>query len=91
LQASLYTGATYLITVIVLVLPYLIFAESAYMTAFAIMIAFSVIIILFFNYYISVVKGLPFIKRFGEMFVISFSVMILSFLIGIVAKRFLGI
>ncbi|MDR3244343.1 MAG: VIT1/CCC1 family protein [Elusimicrobiota bacterium] len=91
LLASLWTGAAYLITVILLVLPYLIFDPDMYIAAFATMIVFAVFIILFFNYYISVVKSLPFTKRFGEMFIISFTVMTLSFLIGLAAKRLLGI
>ena len=49
------------------------------------------LIILAFNYYISVAQDLPFWKRFGEMVVISLGVAALSFLIGLAAKQLLGI
>ncbi len=91
LKSSLYTGIAYLITVILLVLPYLLLPSTQYILAFAIMFVVVVLIILFFNYYISVAKGEKFLKNFMEMFVISTSVAILSFVIGLLAKHFLGI
>ena len=91
LKSSVYTGAAYLITVALLVLPYLIFPTHMYLAAFVVMIATVLLIILFFNYYISVAKEEPFAKRFIEMAVISLSVAAISYLIGIFAKQFLGI
>ena len=55
------------------------------------MIAAVVLIILSFNYYISVAQDLPFWKRFGEMVLISLGVAALSFAIGLAAKHLLGI
>lgn len=91
LKSSLYTGTAYLITVVFLVLPYLIMPSDMYIAAFAIMIAIVIIIILFFNMYISVAKEEPFLKRFLEMAVISLSVAVISFGIGLAAKHLLGI
>ena len=91
LKSSLYTGVAYLITVAILVLPYLLFPVSLYVPALITMLAAVILIILFFNYYISVAKGQPFLRRFGEMALISLSVAAISFVIGILVKQFLGI
>ena len=91
LKSSVYTGAAYLVTVVLIVLPYLLLPNSWYVAAFAIMIAAVVLIILSFNYYISVAQDLPFWKRFSEMVFISLGVAALSFLIGLAAKHLLGI
>ena len=42
-------------------------------------------------HYLSVAKEEPFLRRFGEMAVISLSVAVISFVIGVAAKRVLGI
>ncbi len=91
LKSSLYTGLAYLITVVLMVLPYLLLPNSLYIAAFAIMLGVVILIILLFNYYISVAQGLPFLKRFGEMALISLSVAFISFVIGLIAKRILGV
>ena len=91
LKSSAYTGAAYLVTVVIIVLPYLLLPNRLYIAAFAIMIAAVVLIILSFNYYISVAQDLPFWKRFGEMVLISLGVAALSFVIGLAAKHLLGV
>lgn len=90
-KSSLYTGIAYLITVVLLVTPYLIFDNEHYVMALGSMLVIVILIILFFNYYISVAKDLPFKRRFIEMASISLSVAVISFLIGLVVKQFLGI
>ncbi len=91
LKSSLYTGAAYLVTVILLVLPYLLLPSHLYAAAFAIMLATVLAIILFFNFYLAVAREEPFFKRFLEMATISLSVAVVSFLIGLAAKQLLGI
>jgi len=91
LKSSIYTGMAYLITVVLLVLPYLLLPTNMYALAFAIMLATVILIIMFFNYYISVAKGEPFFKNFATMAVISLSVALISYIIGVVAKQLLGI
>lgn len=91
LKSSVYTGTAYLVTVALLVLPYLLFPAHMYVAAFAVMIITVMLIILFFNYYISVAKEEPFLRRFLEMALISLSVAVISFVIGILAKNILGI
>ncbi|HWQ06253.1 MAG: VIT1/CCC1 transporter family protein [Clostridiaceae bacterium] len=91
LKSSAYTGIAYLMTVILIVLPYLLLPNDWYVAAFAIMITAVILVILSFNYYISVAQGTPFWKRFGEMMLISMGVAALSFAIGLAAKALLGI
>ncbi len=91
LTSSLFTGVAYLITVMLLVLPYLLLPNSAYVVALALMIAVVVLVILMFNYYIAVARSEPFFKRFAEMAFISLSVAVIAFLIGLVAKSLLGV
>ncbi|MGH4121966.1 MAG: VIT1/CCC1 transporter family protein [Clostridium sp.] len=91
LKSATYTGFAYLITVVLLISPYLLLPDNMYGQALAIMLVLVVIIIAGFNYYISVAKDLSFKKRFTEMATISLSVAGISFVIGILVKKFLGI
>ena len=91
LKSSIYTGVAYLITVVLLVLPYLLLPTHMYALAFAIMLATVILIILFFNFYISVAKEEPFLKNFATMAIISLSVAVISYIIGVLAKELLGI
>jgi VIT1/CCC1 family predicted Fe2+/Mn2+ transporter len=91
LKSSIYTGMAYLITVALLVLPYLLLPVHMYILAFAIMITIVILIIMFFNYYISVSKEEPFLKNFATMTIISLSVAVISYIIGGLAKKLLGI
>ncbi|GMG95946.1 VIT1/CCC1 transporter family protein [Tepidimicrobium xylanilyticum] len=90
-KSALYTGVMYIVAVILLILPYLIFPNNKYIHALVTMLIIVVLIILSFTYYISVAKDLPFKKRFLEMATISLSVAGLSFIVGILVKKFLGI
>jgi VIT1/CCC1 family predicted Fe2+/Mn2+ transporter len=91
LKAALYTGFAYLITVVVLVIPYLLLDEHLYLLAFGIMIASCIIIIFAFNFDLSVAQRLPFWSRFGHMAAISLGVAAVSFAIGLIAKALLGV
>ena len=86
-----YTGIAYLITVVLLILPYLLFNPTQYVAALICMLAVIVLIITAFTYYTSVAMDQPFRSRFFEMVGISLGVAVLSFLVGILAKRFLGV
>ncbi len=88
-RASIYTGGAYLVTVLLLILPYL-FLRNYYL-CLGCTLAGAVLIIAFFNYYISVAKEEPFRRRFLEMTGLSLSVAALSFLIGFLMRTFLGI
>jgi VIT1/CCC1 family predicted Fe2+/Mn2+ transporter len=88
-RAAVYTGIAYICTVILLILPYLLFENYFFDLAWALTTA--VIIIAGFNYYISVAKGEPFRERFLEMAGLSFGVAIISFVIGYFIRIWLGI
>ena len=89
LKACFYTGIAYLITVVFLVLPYLLFSSQMFVAALVCMIA--IVVFLVFNFYIATVKSEPFLPKFIEMSVISLSVALISFLIGLGAKMIFGI
>lgn len=95
LKSSFYTGAAYIVTVALLVMPYLIFMGSsdpnAYIYAFAVMIGIVILEIAFFNFYISVAQDKKFWKHFLLMASISIGVAAISYGIGIGAKYFLGV
>lgn len=88
-KSSIYTGIAYIITVILLVLPYLLFPNHFLDLGLSVLMA--ILIILAFNFYISVAKDLPFKKRFLEMAGISLGVTAISFGIGWAVKTFLGL
>ena len=91
LKSCTYTGIAYLITVVLLIAPYLLLGPTQYIPALICMLAVVVLIIAGFTYYTSVAQDQPFKGRFLEMAIISISVAVLSFIVGILAKKFLGI
>ena len=90
-KSCLYTGIAYLVAVALLILPYLLLPTNAYILALIFMLAIVILIITVFTYYTSVAQSKPFLSRFLEMSIISVSVAILSFGVGIAAKHFLGV
>jgi vacuolar iron transporter family protein len=89
LLSSFYTGIAYIITVVLLILPFLLF-QNHYLNLL-ISVSIAIFIIYFFNFYISTAKDLPFMKRFLEMVIISLSVTLISFGIGYLVKTFIGV
>ncbi|MEL7645395.1 MAG: VIT1/CCC1 transporter family protein [Anaerolineaceae bacterium] len=89
LKASIYTGLTYIVTVAILILPYLLF--SSYYAALAVMLILGVLVIALFNFYNSVVREESFLKNFGRMTAISLGVATLSFGIGFLVRSVFGI
>lgn len=89
LKASLYTGVAYIITVTILILPYLLLKN--YYVCLALALISAVLIIAIFNYYISVAKDEPFRRRFLEMALISLSIAAFSFVIGYLIRSALGV
>lgn len=88
-RAALYTGITYVITVILIISPF--FLPVSPYASIAITILVGVIIIAIFTFYVSVVQDISFRRRFAEMASISIGVALLSFLIGSVVRIFLGV
>jgi VIT1/CCC1 family predicted Fe2+/Mn2+ transporter len=89
LRASIYTGTVYMVTVLLLVAPFLLL-QSIYLSL-GITIAIAILVIFVFTFYISVAKELPFRRRFAEMAAISLGVAGISFLLGMAIKMFLGV
>ena len=89
LKAAMYTGLSYIFAVIVLVLPYFLVADIY--LSFGLACAGAVLIILLFNFYISVVRDVSFRSRFIEMALLTFTVTGLSFLAGLGIRYFLGV
>ncbi len=88
-RAAIYTGIAYIITVFLLILPYLLFTNFYLDLAWALVTA--ILIIAIFNYYISVAKDEPFRPRFLEMAGLSFGVAAFSFIIGYFIRTWLGV
>ena len=91
LKSCTYTGIAYLITVVLLIAPYLIFDSALYIAALFCMLLVVILIIAGFTYYTSVAQDQPFKSRFLEMAAISISVAVISFVVGVLAKKFLGV
>jgi len=88
-RASVYTGGAYIITVLLLILPYLVL--NNYFICLACTLVAALAIIGIFNYYVSVANDEPFKERFLEMAGLSFGVALFSFFIGFVIRSVLGI
>lgn len=89
LRASLYTGSAYIAAVMILIFPYLVFENLYFCLGFALVAA--VLIIAMFNYYVSVAKDERFRSRFLEMAGLSLGVAAITFVIGLVLRRFIGV
>lgn len=89
LKGAVYTGLAYILTVVLLVLPYLLL--RSYYFALGCTLGMAVLIIAFFNYYISVAKDLSFRRRFFEMAALSLSVAAFSFGVGYVMRILFGV
>lgn len=89
LKSALYTGTAYVITVALLVLPFLLLKNPFISLAATLVIA--VVVIFLFNFYVSVANDYSVKKRFAEMAVISLGVAGISFVIGILVRYFFGI
>ena len=91
LKSCSYTGIAYLLTVVALIAPYLLLPAGAYIPALVCMLVVVIAIIAGFTYYTSVAQDQPFKRRFWEMALISVGVAVVSFVVGILAKKFLGV
>jgi len=89
IKAALYTGLTYILTVLFLVWPFLTL-DHLYL-CLSISIFNAIIAIFFFSFYMSVAKDVQFRKRFSEMVMISLGIASLSFVIGFLVRKALGV
>lgn len=89
--AAVFTGFSYILTVILLVLPFFLLPNNQYMMALLITVAVSVVIIFSFTFYMDVAKKIGFKQRFWEMIAVCLGVSAFTFFIGFVVKAYLGI
>ncbi|MCR4406224.1 MAG: VIT1/CCC1 transporter family protein [Anaerolineae bacterium] len=89
LKASIYTGIVYLLTVMLLIIPY--FLLASHYLALAIAILNALLVIFVFTFFVSVVKEVPFRKTWTEMVSISLGVALVSFVIGWAARMVLKV
>jgi VIT1/CCC1 family predicted Fe2+/Mn2+ transporter len=88
-RASIYTGSTYILTVALLILPFLLIGNPYVALLFTLIGA--VVVIFVFTFYISVAKDLPFWRRFAEMSTISLGISAISFVLGLAIRFFLHV
>jgi len=88
-KSAVYIGIAYIITVFLLILPFLLLDNQFW--ALGITLVTAVLIIFLFNYYISIAKDLDFKARFFEMTFISLGVATFSFFVGYALKTILGV
>lgn len=89
LMYSLYTGISYILTTLLLVLPFFVFSSMYVSLGMMFLAAFVTIVA--YNFYVSVAKNQSFLKRSTQMLVITFGVAIISFFIGYFVKYYFGI
>ncbi|PLV56632.1 VIT1/CCC1 transporter family protein [Thermotoga sp. SG1] len=89
LKAALYTGIAYMVTVAILVAPFIVLKNPFVALVFTLVGA--TLVVLFFTFFVSVVKEKKFGSYFLEMFLLSFGVAAFSFLVGVIARRIFGI
>ncbi len=88
-KSAVYTGIAYILTVAMLIAPYLLIGNYVFCLTATMIIA--ILIIFFFNYYVAVAKDLNFWHRFTEMAVLSLGVAAISFGIGVLVRNTIGI
>jgi VIT1/CCC1 family predicted Fe2+/Mn2+ transporter len=88
-KAALYTGVAYIVTVMLLVLPFLLTPNPYFALPFT--LASAILVIFLFTFYISIAKDLPFVRRFLEMAAISMGIAAISFVIGLMIRMVLHV
>mgnify|MGYP001993502278 CR=1 FL=1 len=98
-RAAFFTWISYLITVLMLVSPYLLFSSGSpdfqglepHIQALVCTFIIGLLIVAVFNFYVSVVEGVSFRSRFIEMAAILGVVSLISYGIGIALRGILGV
>ncbi len=89
LKAAIYTGIAYIVVVVMLVLPFFLLPNP--FIAVGVAIAAVVFVIAAFTYFVAVVKEQKYSSLFLEMLSLSMGVMMVAFVVGLLARKFLGI
>jgi VIT1/CCC1 family predicted Fe2+/Mn2+ transporter len=94
----MFTWMAYLLTVFLLVAPYLIISPDTspvyglepHVLALVCTLIIGIVVIASFNFYVSVVEEVSFLHRFAEMAGLLFVVSLISFGIGVVLSNWMG-
>jgi VIT1/CCC1 family predicted Fe2+/Mn2+ transporter len=89
LKAALYAGAVYLAMVLLIVTPYFIFTN--HINAMLVTVSAVFVVMVVFSFFMSVVKDLKFSKVLAEGLAITVVVVFASYIIGILASKYLGL
>ena len=88
-KSAVFTGIAYLVAVVFLIAPFLIFTSP--FIALIVAVFDSILIVFLYSYYISVANDQPFRKRFLEMVIMSTVVGLISFGLGYLVRILFGI
>lgn len=88
-MTGIYTGLSYLVVVILLVLPY--FLLDSILSSVALMLSIALVVIVVMSYYTARYRKVSFWKEFLMMFIFSLGVAVATFVIGQVLKSLIGI
>lgn len=88
-KGALYTGVAYILTVLILITPFLLIQNVYHSLATS--IGLGILIIALFTYYTAIAQDTGFKKRFFEMAILSLGVAAISFGFGYLIKNMFGI
>jgi vacuolar iron transporter family protein len=88
-KSAFYTGTAYILTVILLILPYFIF-DNIYTSLF-VMVLVGILIVATYTFYMSIAKEQKFWPKFIQMVSISLTVALISFIVGVLVRGYFGI
>ena len=99
IKAAIFTGIAYMLTVMLLVTPYLLLDDTSaimlglepLIQALCITLIIGLLIIALFNFYVSIAQDHSFKQRFTEMTSILIVVTGISFAIGLILREWFGI
>ncbi|MDK2384270.1 MAG: VIT1/CCC1 transporter family protein [Candidatus Korarchaeota archaeon] len=89
IKGAIYTGTAYIITVALMVSPFLALPDPY--VALTSMLSVAILIIGIFSFFVSVVKDQSFKRMFLEMLAISLGVALISFAVGWMARAAFGV
>ena len=88
-KAAVYTGISYLVVVILLIAPFVIF--TGHVASLFTMGLVVLSIILAVSYYTATLLNRRFVRQLCEMFLFSVGVAVVAFLLGIVVRKYTSI
>lgn len=89
LRGATYTGIAYVVTVALLIMPFIFISNV--LVAMGTMLVITITIIASYTFYITTAKDTKFWPKFMEMAIISLSVAAISFVVGWLVKNYIGI